>query len=194
MRAVRSILAGFGLAVAFAGGSLAHAASLVGRSVEYMTVHADAVVQGVVVAQSVALDAAGQPWTRTELAVDVAWKGASDEVLSVWQQGGALADGSIVRIDGDLDLAVGERAVLFLARDPEHGGRFVSFLLGWSAFEITGEGPLASLERSDPTLRPWALSPEGALLPPGTKGTGPKPPILLTQLVARIERTLEVSK
>jgi len=171
-------------------GPSAQAASIVARDVAHMTQHADVVVRGEVVAQSVERDAEGVVWTRTTVSVEHAYKGPVGTRVQVWQRGGALEDGTVVRIDGDLALAVGERAVLFLAKDPEHGDRLVSFLLGWSAFEISGTGPLASLRRSAADLQAIPVDGQGVLAPSDTSLVV-KPPVVLTALEARIAKALE---
>lgn len=166
------------------------AASLVARDVAYMTLHADAVVRGAVVDQRVELDADDMPWTVTTLSVEQAYKGKVGATVEVWQRGGEAPDGTILKIDGDLELAVGERAVVFLARDPDLGGRFVSFLLGWSAFEIDGDGAMATLRRSAHDLHGWVLGSDGVLARPG-KALHTKPPIVLSDLETRIASALE---
>lgn len=183
-------LGALALVAGLALGPNAQAASIVARDVAHMTVHADVVLRGEVIDQRVELDQDGLPWTRSTLQVERSYKGAVGATVEVWQRGGVMPDGTVVRIDGDLDLAVGERAVVFLSEDPDHGGRLVSFLLGWSAFELTGDGPLATLSRSASDLQAFVIGSDGVLAKPG-KSLAAKPPVVLSDLEDRIAKALE---
>lgn len=152
----------------------AQAATIVARSVPYMTQHADAVVHGRVVAQAVEIGPDGDPYTRSTLSLHHVWKGELGATVDVWQKGGALPDGSILTIPGDVTLAQGDDVVLFLHHD---GTRHWSFLLGWSAFDVLGFGPEAPIARDATQVHALGLDPDGVLRP-ATKDDLAAPPTL----------------
>ena len=166
------------------GANRAQAASIVGRSVEDMAQHADLVVRATVLARHHEVDAAGTPWTRAELAVTTVLKGPAGDTVEVWQQGGPLPDGSVVVIPGDLVLDVGGDHVLFLSYGD--GDRLYSHLLGWSVFDVRGDGPLARVVRNAGGADLFVAGPKIA----GDAPTTPKPPVTLGQLTARVAAAL----
>lgn len=89
-----------------------------------------------------------QIMTATTLEVERGWLGTPGKQVVVQQIGGTL-DGRTTRIPGDVELAAGERAVVFL-KGPFKGerGEFYTFVaLAQSRYTITGQGADAVVKR-----------------------------------------------
>jgi len=138
--------------------SSAHAASIVARTVPELTELSDLVVEAEVVERESFVEQSGRIMTRTTLQVARYLKGEGPERLEVMQVGGE-AGGRVMTLHGDFAFAVGQHLVLFTQRNE---GALWPTLLGWSAFEVQGEGPGApvlrphsdlALHRHDPTGR-----------------------------------------
>jgi hypothetical protein len=86
-------------------------------------------------------------------------KGSAASTLQVVQGSGRVGD-LVKTIHGDMELAVGERYVLFLSRrDVE----LHSTLLGWSVFHIDGTGDDAPLQRNLAGLALFSRADDGSL-------------------------------
>jgi hypothetical protein len=114
----------------------AQAATIVPRDVSYLTANSDIIVRGEVTQIATRVDAEGRAWTHTTIRVREHWKGTSNGHVEVVQLGGALPDGRVMHIDGDLALNKDMDIVIFLSL---REGKLFSTLLGWSAFEVGQE-------------------------------------------------------
>lgn len=115
------------------------------------------VVVADVVAQEVVVAMPGAPSpieTHSELRVSEYLKGRGPTSLTVRQLGGATPSG-IIRIEGDAELAVGQRAVLFVTAsdDPRYRPFVHLTALGYSVYSLEHEvtGVVAQPSLSAPT-------------------------------------------
>ena len=142
----------------------AGAASIVAWDIAAMTDRSDYVVEATVkeLINEPLMDGGVQ--TRNVLEVTSYLKGSGPKMLDVVQPGGALPDGRVLVLSGDIRLRPGARVVLFAqGTAPE----VHATLLGWSAFEVAGTGADAAVERSVRGLSLFTQTDDGQLAPTG---------------------------
>jgi len=116
-------LAGWSLAFALAFAGSARGTMVARLPLDRIARDADRIVQGTVVAVQAARDEAGLPATWITVDVARSLKGARSGRLTIKQYGVAtpLADGTIARIAGLPQYAVGDEIVLFLQPNSRRG-------------------------------------------------------------------------
>jgi hypothetical protein len=136
---------------------VATATSIVARTVPELSALSSLVVEATVGEQRSWIETDGPIYTETSLTVHRYLKGQGPVQLSVTQRGGVVGD---VRdaIPGDMTLQPGARVVIFLQ---EKDGRRWSTLLGWSVFEVLGDGPAAAVRRNADHLGLYRPSADG---------------------------------
>jgi len=136
---------------------VATATSIVARTVPELTALSSLVVEASIGEQRSWIESDGPIYTETALTVHRYLKGQGPVQLSVTQRGGVVGDVRDV-IPGDMTLQPGTRVVIFLQ---EKDGRRWSTLLGWSVFEVLGEGPASAVRRNADHLGLYRPSADG---------------------------------
>ena len=131
------------VAALFGSAVVASAATVLYRSDAELIALADRVVRGRVLDSVVERAPTGIIRTRTRVAVIEDFTGATDTVLTVFERGGRLPDGTTLWIPGAPQFAPGDDVVLCLERTAD-GYRTVS--MAFSAFRVgaavAGDRPL----------------------------------------------------
>lgn len=110
--------------------SKAEASTIVQRSIEEMSVAADAVARGEVIAtESVWRD--GNIVTRVRVRVDERWSGELPDVVELWVPGGQI-DGLRAHVAGMIEYSVGDDVIAFLQRGD--GETWRTLALSWSIY------------------------------------------------------------
>lgn len=179
-------LRGLALTAALLGAAIvappAHAATIVGRSVEYLADSAELVVQAHVVDVRFEFDDAGTLWTRNTLEVSRYLKGSGERRIDVLQVGGVRPDGAVVKLFGDMEVRKGDEIVLFLTRGAS--GDLHSTLLSWSVFLVDGKGDTATLRRGAGDMGVMTEDGVGRVVPAGVDTFSP--PSTVAELAKRI--------
>jgi hypothetical protein len=125
-----------------------------------MTTHADLVVEAVVRSvtstgtfTSASVNASGAvPYSDYLVTVVARLKGRSEGAVTIRQTGGRAADGSLLVVEDDPLLHIGERAMLFLKRSPS--GSY--FIMGGPAgrFAVSTAGTVSRLPGG--SVRDWS--------------------------------------
>ena len=148
-------------------------------SVERLTEKARLVLHGVVVSKSVQRDDAGRIFTRIELQVTEAWKGAAPGARFVLVQSGGTLGEETAAVSGQEDYDVGEEVVAFLVLNHRNEG--VTLGLAQGKFHVS----------TDPTTREKLAHNPFHGRPPETRAApppdAPRTPLALTQLKTRVK-------
>lgn len=115
--------------------SKAEASTIVQRSIEEMSVLADAVARGEVMdTQSVWRD--GSIVTRVSVRVEERWFGDLPDVVELWVPGGEI-DGLRAHVAGMTEYNVGDDVIVFLQRG--EGDTWRTLALSWSIYLCEGD-------------------------------------------------------
>ena len=176
------------LAFSLAGPGIARATVLAEVPLDDMIFDSDGIVIGDVVHVGVQMavreDGRLEPWTVTTLRVDRWLKNGSGDRVAIWERGGVWQGGGM-RIDGTPEYRVGERALVFLWRDPLGRTRTYGMVQGRFVVRAGVPGVATTVERDVSAVGFAQWSSAGMTVTHLPATTMP-----LDTMVARIERVL----